>query len=503
MPPLRPAVGETRWGRVWLFAVLAFVVGAGLPLAAWLAWRSSGAPKPAPDATAVQAPAPQPPAATPSQSLSVRERFPASAASAQPEHPVARPSPADMLEATLPAVVTLHPAGFLSANPDEAASSVSMRSGSGVVVSDDGYILTCLHVISDESGALASYIEAGLSDGRRMPATLIGSDSRTDLALLKVDVENVPFLRMANSDELRVGDQVYAIGNPLDVGLTVTSGIVSAKSRSRLGLLGSRGVEDFIQTDVAIHPGNSGGALVDADGSLCGITTASINARGGGASRLGFAIPANLARQVLVSLLQTGAVQRGYLDIGTMIPVQVSRGGMQVPGLRIMSISPSAPVALAVGDIILGLGGRTVATPSDLRAAAAGMSPGAEVSMQILRDGTEFSTAITVGSDPEPSAADASRRTTVPLLPGVAVETLEDDGRRFYNLSARVHGVLVARVASDCPHAATLKDGMVILEANKHTVSKPADLDAALVKGVNRILVHERGATAYITLVLR
>ena len=178
--------------------------------------------------------------------------------------------------------------------------------GSGVIISSDGYILTNRHVVTDERGDDVDEIRVSLSEEKELLAEIVGSDKRTDIAVLKVDAEDLPFINMANSDNLRVGDILFAIGNPLRVGTTVTQGIVSATGRTELGILGmgSQGYENFIQTDASINPGNSGGALVDAEGRLVGINTA-IYSRTGGNIGIGFAIPTNLARSVLVKLLET------------------------------------------------------------------------------------------------------------------------------------------------------------------------------------------------------
>ena len=186
--------------------------------------------------------------------------------------------------------------------------------GSGVIISDDGYILTNFHVVTDERGAQADEILVKLTDDREFTAEVVGSDQRTDVAVLKIDAENLPSLEMADSDKLRVGDIVFAVGNPLGVGLTVTMGIVSATGRSDLHLLGREGYENFIQTDASINPGNSGGPLVDAVGRLVGINTAIIS-RTGGNIGIGFAIPITLARNVLLNLIESGTVKRGFLGV--------------------------------------------------------------------------------------------------------------------------------------------------------------------------------------------
>lgn len=229
---------------------------------------------------------------------------------------------------------------LLGEMPDQERERKEEGLGSGVIISPDGYILTNNHVVEG-----ADELKVGLSDDREYLAKVIGTDPKTDVAVIKIEAENLPTLTLADSDKLRVGDVVFAVGNPLGVGQTVTSGIVSAKGRNQLGLL-EGGYESFIQTDAAINMGNSGGALVDARGRLVGINSAIIsNTRG--SIGLGFAIPINLASSVLQSLITTGTVTRGFLGVSAQTVIADDAAALGLPvgvrGAMITDVTPASP----------------------------------------------------------------------------------------------------------------------------------------------------------------
>ena len=269
--------------------------------------------------------------------------------------------------------------------------------GSGVIVSNDGYILTNYHVIKD-----ADAIQVGLQDGRIAAARVVGTDPDTDLALLKVDIDNLDPIRLGRSDDLKVGDVVLAIGDPYGVGQTVTQGIVSAIGRSKLGL---STFENFIQTDAAINPGNSGGALVNARGELVGINAA-LFSPSGGSNGIGFAIPVNLANGVMHQLIDYGRVLRGWLgvepqditpELAQAFRLKDTRGFLIT---RVTPQSPAAAAGLMPGDVIDSVDGETVDNSSDALNRIAAKPPGTAVTIGGIHDGQKFSKQVTVAERP-------------------------------------------------------------------------------------------------------
>jgi len=269
--------------------------------------------------------------------------------------------------------------------------------GSGVIVAPEGYLLTNHHVVAD-----AEQIEVRLADGRSAEAQVVGSDPDTDLALIKIDLPELPVVVFGDQSVLRVGDVVVAIGNPFNVGQTVTAGIVSALGRNRLGL---STFENFIQTDAAINPGNSGGALVDAEGRLVGINTA-IFSRSGGSMGIGFAIPADTARHVLESLAREGRVRRGWLgvELGDLTPEFARsfslpiREGALVTG--VLRDGPASRGGLRPGDVIVAVGDTPVAGTDQLLSAIAALAPGTDAVIAVQRGEQRLPLEITVGERP-------------------------------------------------------------------------------------------------------
>lgn len=270
--------------------------------------------------------------------------------------------------------------------------------GSGVIVSTTGYILTNNHVVES-----ADEIEVTLHDGRMTQAQVIGTDPDTDLAVLKIDADQLPTIVLGNSDALQVGDQVLAIGNPFGVGQTVTGGIVSALGRNQLGI---NTFENFIQTDAAINPGNSGGALVDVSGNLLGINTA-IYSRSGGSMGIGFAIPVSTARQVLDSIIKDGRVTRGWIGVE---PNELSAelaetfGIQPVPGVIITGVlqnGPAAQAGIRPGDVIVQVGGQAVHSVPELLSRVSGLTPGQAAPFSLLRQGKTLQAEVTPGVRPK------------------------------------------------------------------------------------------------------
>lgn len=286
---------------------------------------------------------------------------------------------------------------FFNADRIPQRERIESSLGSGVILNSQGYVVTNNHVISG-----ADSIVVALRDGREAQARVVGLDPETDLAVLKIDLSDLPSITLAPSDELRIGDVVLAIGNPFGVGQTVTMGIISATGRNRLGL---STYEDFIQTDAAINPGNSGGALVDAHGNLVGINTA-IFSKSGGSQGIGFAIPSSLASQVMQDLISHGRVIRGWLgvEIQELTPrLAESFGAGDRSGLIIAGIfrnGPAHKAGLRPGDILLQVAGEPVTTSRATMNRIARLKPGQDIDLGILRDGHEMTVTATVGERP-------------------------------------------------------------------------------------------------------
>jgi serine protease Do len=279
--------------------------------------------------------------------------------------------------------------------------------GSGVVISSDGYILTNNHVIMAPGARPADDVLVQLNDGRELRAEVIGRDPQSDLAVLKVAAEDLPFIPFADSRNLEVGDIAFAIGNPMGVGLTITQGIISATGRSNLSILGESGYENFIQTDAPINPGNSGGALVDAYGRLIGINTA-ILSRSGGSIGIGFAIPSGFARSVALGIIREGEVRRGLLGINMESLNADYAEAFGLPGERgvlVQSVIPGLPAeraGLEKGDIIVALGEEPVEDAIDLRLKVASHPPGASVTLRLFRDGETREVRVVLGDSRDP-----------------------------------------------------------------------------------------------------
>ncbi|BFO54271.1 Do family serine endopeptidase [Acidovorax sacchari] len=281
---------------------------------------------------------------------------------------------------------------------DQGAQQTQTGLGSGVIVSPDGYILTNNHVVEG-----ADEIEVTLADSRRTRATVIGTDPDTDLAILKVDLDKLPAMVLGNSDQLSVGDQVLAIGNPFGVGQTVTSGIVSALGRSQLGI---NTFENFIQTDAAINPGNSGGALVDINGNLMGINTA-IYSRSGGSMGIGFAIPVSTAKLVLDGIVKDGQVTRGWIGVepNELSPELAATFGVRATeGVIITGVlqdGPAARAGIRPGDVIVRVGDKPTDNVSALLSAVAALKPGEPAAFQLQRGDTQLELNVVPGTRPQ------------------------------------------------------------------------------------------------------
>jgi len=283
--------------------------------------------------------------------------------------------------------------------PDEAQRASSL--GSGVIVSASGYVITNHHVVE-----AADEIEVALADGKKLLAKVVGNDPETDIAVLRVNSENLPVIAFGSSDALRVGDVVLAIGNPFGVGQTVTGGIVSALGRTGLGI---NTFENFIQTDAAINPGNSGGALIDASGNLIGINTA-IFSRSGGSMGIGFAIPVSTAKMVLEQIVKSGSVTRGWIGVEVQEitpPVAESFKLGSTRGALIAGVlrgGPADKAGVKPGDVLVEVEGKPVSDPSAMLNLVAALAPGAPAKVKLMRQGRDIDTSVTVGRRPKPQA---------------------------------------------------------------------------------------------------
>jgi len=271
--------------------------------------------------------------------------------------------------------------------------------GSGVIVSEQGYILTNHHVVE-----AVDQIEVALADSRKVPARVVGTDPETDLAVLKIEMEKLPSITFARAEQVRVGDIVLAIGNPFGVGQTVTQGIVSGLGRSQLGITT---FENFIQTDAAIHPGNSGGALVDANGNLVGINTA-IYSQTGVSMGIGYAIPVSIARQVMEQIIEKGTVTRGWIGVGVQNISKELAESLKLPaenGVLITQVERGGPAGKAgvqLGDVVLSVNGRRIADTSTMLNLIAGLQPGQQAGLRLTRDQAEIDVTVTIGRRPRP-----------------------------------------------------------------------------------------------------
>jgi serine protease Do len=344
--------------------------------------------------------------------------------------------------------------------------------GSGVIVTKDGYILTNNHVVDG-----AEEVKVALQDGREFTAKVIGRDPKSDVAVIRIDAKDLPALSMADSDQVEVGDLVLAIGNPFGIGQTVTTGIVSATGRA--GAIGLD-YEDFIQTDAAINPGNSGGALVDAEGRLIGINTA-ILSRSGGNQGIGFAIPVNLARDVMESLVKDGRVTRGYLGvmIQDLTPALAEQFNLKNSGGALVGDvtekSPASKAGLETGDIIVEFNGKKVTDSRHLKLEVARVKPGETVPVKVLREGANKTFKVTVneipGSDALAKSDSKGPAEDTGTLNGVSVTDVDNRARQEFNLPANVRGAIVTEVDPDSAAAeAGLRTGDVIVEINRKPV---------------------------------
>ncbi len=373
--------------------------------------------------------------------------------------------------------------------------------GSGVIVSPDGYILTNNHVVAG-----AREVTVTLPDKREFMGTIVGTDPKTDLAVVKIDAQNLPTVPWGRSSKLRVGEPVLAVGNPFGLSSTVTQGIVSALGRGRIGITQ---YEDFIQTDAAINPGNSGGALVNTKGELVGINTA-IFSRNGGYQGIGFAIPTSMAKPVYESLVKTGKVVHGYLGIGIQ---DVTKDLAETFRLKepkgalvgeVKDGSPAQRAGLTQGDVIIRYGGSPVEDPLALQRLVTRTAVDAEATLTVVRNGRELDLTVTVGEQPDSiKTARADRDVRQHALAGLAVKDLDPWTARRLGLSRETEGVVVVDVEPGSgADRAGLTRGDVIREINRKPVPSVRDFErvASDLEKDQRVLllINRRGASLFV-----
>ena len=375
--------------------------------------------------------------------------------------------------------------------------------GSGVITTPDGYILTNNHVIEG-----ADRVRVELTDKRTFDAKVIGTDPASDLAVLKVDAQNLHTLPIGDSNKVSVGDVVLAVGNPLAVGQTVTMGIISAKGRATG--VGDGSYEDFLQTDAAINQGNSGGALVNLNGELVGINSQILTPTGGNIG-LGFAIPSNMAHQVMDQLKANGKVSRSKLGVTIQNLTADLASSMKLPdanGALVSNVEPDSAAAragLRQGDVIVAVDGEKLADNNALRNRIAATKPGSKVAVEVLRDGktqTLYATLDAQAADKSARAAGAENGEGEGL--GMTVQPLTPDVARELQLNGKREGLVIRELDPDgVAAAAGLQPGDVIVQVNGKAVTSAADLKAAVNQSVDRpalLLVARRGGDVFVTL---
>ena len=387
--------------------------------------------------------------------------------------------------------------------PDQKERLERVGVGSGVIISEDGYIVTNHHVVQVHHGKAADEIRVRLSNGIEYVATLIGSDEKTDVAILKIEPEEaLPIVTIADSAKLRVGDIVFAIGNPLDVGLTATRGIISALGRDSSGILGPGAYENFIQTDASVNLGNSGGALIDAAGRLVGINTAIVSGSGGSIG-IGFAIPTNMVLNVVTNLIESGEVPRGLLGL---IPVNLTpdlADAFDLPSTRgalvnqVQAGSPAEKGGIRHGDIILKVDDVEIESAPQLRLVVSQMRPGRKVEVALIRQNETLLLSVVLG---RLSGSVASAEVEQGILDGVLLEAIDKRIRKSLGIPDEVDGVLISDVLAESPHADLMARGMVILEVNGAAVTTPEAFEAQLQVGINRLYIWHNEMNHFIVL---
>lgn len=387
-------------------------------------------------------------------------------------------------------------------HPDDSRGHRGGGQGSGVIVSSDGYVLTNNHVIDH-----AREVTVTLPDKREFKGKIVGTDPKSDLAVVKIDGQNLPTVAWGDASKLQVGEYVLAIGNPFGLNSTVTLGIVSALGRGRMGITQ---YEDFIQTDAAINPGNSGGALVNTRGELVGINTA-IFSQTGGYQGVGFAVPTSMSKPIYESLIKHGKVVRGYLGIGIQDLNQdlaKSFGIKDAKGALVSDVkedSPADQAGFKQGDVISSYQGSLVEDAVALQRLVTRTTVGSKVAVKILRDGVEKELTVTIGEQPDTNKiAKAETGDKDYAFAGVSVQELDRETAKELGLKGKAHGVVVTGIEPDSgAEKAGLMPGDVIRELNRQPVKSVKEFEklaAAVKKGENvLILINRRGASLFLS----
>lgn len=354
--------------------------------------------------------------------------------------------------------------------------------GSGTIVSADGNILTNNHVIAG-----ADSIWVGLLDGRQFKAKVIGADPQTDIAVIKIEANNLPFMRIGNSDSLMVGQWVLAIGSPMSKSLahTVTQGIVSAKGRSNLDLAA---YEDFIQTDAAINPGNSGGPLVNMDGQLVGVNTAIVS-QSGGFQGIGFAVPSNMAVHIMNSLIKSGKVVRGWLGVSiqeinpTIAKAMNLKSNTGALVGDVVADGPAKKAGIEAGDIIIAVNGKKIKNTTTLRNMIASTAPGTTVTVSVMRGDETKEFDVTLGELPASMALGGPAATAEQAL-GFTVSNLTGDLAKKYGITDEVPGVVITAIdPHGTAYASGVREGDIVLSVNR----KPTKDTQAFASAVSNL----------------
>lgn len=394
------------------------------------------------------------------------------------------------------------PRGFRGPQTPEPRGHRGGGQGSGVIVSPDGYVLTNNHVIDG-----AREVTVTLPDKREFQGKIVGTDPKTDLAVVKIEGQNLPTVAWGDASKLQVGEYVLAVGNPFGLNSTVTLGIVSALGRGRMGITQ---YEDFIQTDAAINPGNSGGALVNTKGELVGINTA-IFSQSGGYQGVGFAVPTSMSKPIYESLIKTGKVVRGFLGIGIQDLNQdlaKSFGIKDAKGAIVSDVKEDGPAdqgGLKQGDVIISYQGSPVEEAVALQRMVTRTPVGTKVPVKVIRDGHEKELTITIGEQPDTiKTAKAEAGEKDYAFAGVAVQDLDKDQAKELGIKGKAQGVVVTSVEPESgADRAGLLPGDVIREINRQPVKSVKEFEkvsSAVKKGDNvLILINRRGNALFLS----
>jgi serine protease Do len=388
---------------------------------------------------------------------------------------------------------------FGGGHPGQKRKFKSSALGSGVIVSEQGYILTNNHVVKG-----ADEIKVILFDKREFKGKVVGTDPRTDLAVVKIDAKGLPTLAFGDSSRMKTGDVVIAVGNPFGLNQTITMGIVSAVGRSNIGLAD---FEDFIQTDAAINPGNSGGALVNGSGELVGINTA-IFSTSGGYMGIGFSIPSDMAKAVMDSIIKHGKVVRGWLGVSiqNLTPeLSKSLGIKETEGALISGVEKDSPAdksGLKRGDLVIGMNDKKIADVTTLRNMVAAMAPGTKTDFKVIRNGKEQTISVTLGEYQEKRVVKKTEFNNA--LKGVTVQELTPGLRNKLNLPESLAGVVVTEIAPDSQVQGLLQASDVIQEINRKAVRNAQEYEDIVSKigehDTVLLLIYRDGGSVYLTI---